>query len=397
MRVKKCVYCGQDKPLAVFSDEHIWPDALGGNLLDPFWRTEDVCERCNNLSGLYVDGAFIKSMFGSSERAIGAWEYIDVAKPSTVILPLYYLGQLKSSAIAADEIAEYWAGPCGASILHIRPADVDDQWATYAGGNPRARKIAPGRAYMALVSKHPFWVQVSFNSFRAHFKRARRTVTNVQFNPPVAEYFKTYMPDPSDPTQARDMTVMDGVIAAAKEKRRLKLSLVIKLDTGTRMLAKLALGVGYKLFGVKFLDSEYASILRLSLWERDPNIRKKYPIYGTGYLGHQPFRDLKGLLNWPGGWVLFLKVSVGKLMLFVLTPAGKVMSVMVSDSPVFSKILDESFTEGNVWLTIPGLSRSEGPICLPDYMAHRAGVQRIAVLEAIEAMRVDRSSLPPCG
>jgi hypothetical protein len=396
MSAKKCVYCGRDKALGDFSDEHIWPDALGGDFLETFWRTEDVCELCNRLSGLYVDGAFIRSMFGSLERAIGAWEYINVAKPRTVILPLYYCGQLKSPALASDETAEYWAGPCGANILHIRPADIEDQWASYAGGDPRAKKVAAGRAYMALTSSRPFWVHVSLNSFKAHFKRAQRFVTNLHLHPPAAEYFKTYMLDPNDPTQASDMSVMEEVFSAGKEKRPLKLSLVIKLDTGTRILAKLALAVGYKLFGVEFLGSQYASTLRLALWERDANKRKNYPVRGTGYFGQQPFRDLKDLIHWPGGWLLILKVSAGQLRLFVLTPTGKTMSVMITDSPVFSERLDESFTEGNVWLTIPSLSRSEGPIWLPDYLAHRVGVRRINVLKAIEAMRVDRSSLPPC-
>jgi len=204
------------------------------------------------------------------------------------------------------------------------------------------------------------------------------------------------MVDPEDPMQARDMEVMEEVISAAKEKRFLKLSLVIRLDTGTRMLAKLGLAVGYKLFGLEFLDSEYGNTLRLGVWERDPNKRKNYPVHSTGYLGQQPNADLKGILNWLGGWLLSLKVSAGKLILFMLTPTGRTMSVMVTDSPIFLERLDESFIEGKVWLTIPGLSRSEGPISLPNYLAHRANVQEIPVLKAIEEMRVDRSSLPPC-
>ncbi len=173
MTVKKCIYCDRDKDPADFSDEHIWPDALGGDLLEPFWRTEDVCKRCNGLSGLFVDGAFIKGVFGSAERSSGTREYIDITKPGSVRMPLYYCGQLKGLALPPDEIGEYWAGPCGANILHIRPADSDDQWSAYAGGDPRAKKIAAGRAYMALTSSRPFWVHVSLNSFRAHFKRAR--------------------------------------------------------------------------------------------------------------------------------------------------------------------------------------------------------------------------------
>jgi len=76
------------------------------------------------------------------------------------------------------------------------------------------------------------------------------------------------MVDPNDPLRARDMEVMEQVISAAKEKRFLKLSLVIKLDTGTRMLAKLGLAVGYKLFGIEFLDSEYALRCAWSLGTR---------------------------------------------------------------------------------------------------------------------------------
>ena|ERR1700730_6272593 len=68
--MKKCIYCGRDKPLVDFSDEHIWPDALGGDFLEPFWRTEDVCGRCNNLSGVFVDGAFIKSVFGGGNKRV---------------------------------------------------------------------------------------------------------------------------------------------------------------------------------------------------------------------------------------------------------------------------------------------------------------------------------------
>jgi hypothetical protein len=127
--MKKCIYCGRDKPLVDFSDEHIWPDALGGDFLEPLWRTEDVCQRCNALSGVFVDGAFIKSVFGGGERASGVREYIDAANPNSVCLPLNYLGRLSDLSLPSNETAEFWAGPCGANILHIRPADEDDQWA----------------------------------------------------------------------------------------------------------------------------------------------------------------------------------------------------------------------------------------------------------------------------
>src|SRR5262245_58765229 len=54
-----CIYCGRLKPRSEFSLEHIWPDKAGGNLLPAaIFHTEKVCERCNNISGLYIDGPF---------------------------------------------------------------------------------------------------------------------------------------------------------------------------------------------------------------------------------------------------------------------------------------------------------------------------------------------------
>lgn len=289
VNLKKCIYCGKDKPVTDFSDEHIWPDALGGDFLEPFWRTQDVCKRCNSLSGVFVDGAFIKGFFGTAERATGARNYVDISNPNSVCLPLDYLGQLKMSSLPPDEIGEYWAGPCGANILHIRPADSDDHWASYAGGDPRTKKLVAGRAYMALTSHNMFWVHVSLNSFKAHFKRARRFVTNLQVCPQTIGDFKNHFgidfPDLSDPTQAHDMEVMNTVVAAGRNGTELESSLKLQSDTGTRMLAKLALAVGYKLFGTDFLDTAYATTLRNGLWERDANKRKKLSVKGTGYLG----------------------------------------------------------------------------------------------------------------
>ena len=83
-----CIYCDEEKDDQEFSDEHIWPDALGGDHLSKFWRTDEVCQRCNSISGLFVDGYFIKSWLGTAERSTGAREYLAVNNPSRAILPL---------------------------------------------------------------------------------------------------------------------------------------------------------------------------------------------------------------------------------------------------------------------------------------------------------------------
>jgi hypothetical protein len=56
--MRRCIYCDRDTD-SDFTDEHIWPDGLGGDYLPKdVWRTNDVCGKTNNLCGLYVDGSF---------------------------------------------------------------------------------------------------------------------------------------------------------------------------------------------------------------------------------------------------------------------------------------------------------------------------------------------------
>jgi HNH endonuclease len=251
---RTCIYCGLDKPNSNFSDEHIWPEALGGDFLPPLWRTDDVCRECNNMSGIFVDGAFIKSWITNAERTIGAREYIDVDSPSAGILPLSYLGPLSEVPIAGGEVAEYWAGPCGANIIHIRPRGNEEHWETFVGGDPRARRSQAGRAYIALTSKHPFWICVSLWSFQAHFKKAERFVVNVKVSKAWYDVVKNI--DRDDPAQTSDLRTVDAVVDASRDGKSVLVSPLIPTDLGSRFLAKIGLAIGYKLLGSDFLQTQ---------------------------------------------------------------------------------------------------------------------------------------------
>ncbi|MBN2479347.1 MAG: HNH endonuclease, partial [Parachlamydiales bacterium] len=61
--MSKCIYCNQEKEEKEFSLEHIFPDSLGGSFANDLFKTRQVCKRCNSLSGLYVDSAFVKNFF----------------------------------------------------------------------------------------------------------------------------------------------------------------------------------------------------------------------------------------------------------------------------------------------------------------------------------------------
>jgi len=65
-----CPYCEKPAGTEKTSDEHVWPQGLGGNLgRDHDLVLPGVHERCNKLLGRHVDGPFIRSaMFRLTRR-----------------------------------------------------------------------------------------------------------------------------------------------------------------------------------------------------------------------------------------------------------------------------------------------------------------------------------------
>ncbi|MFL9987651.1 HNH endonuclease [Paraburkholderia sediminicola] len=393
--MKTCIYCAVDKDESDFSDEHIWPDALGGDYLSDFWRTGDVCQRCNNLSGVFVDGSFIKSWAGSAERATGAREYLAVKHADRAALPLDYLGKLEDERIAVDEVADFWSGPCGANIIHFRPADKDDVWISYAGGDPRAgNKVSKaGRVYIVLTTDKQFWIAVTINSVRAHFKKAALFVTNIAVQGD-AGWLKN--PDRTDSVQSADMQIIDTIVEAGRSGTQLHLKALFQVDLGSRLLAKLGLAIGYKAFGSRFLATAYGNNLRLGFREADPEKRKAIPVKGTGYLRGGNLGGAEAVMTWTGAWVLVLMRTRQTLTLTVITPSGKVMHVVVCDDPALINELPSAYDDGKVWITVPSLGAAVGPLWLPDYLAHQLHETELPELAALAAKRVDLATLPAC-
>ena len=59
--MRLCIYCNTEKAESELSLEHIFPESLGGDLCSGLFKTRDVCIRCNNVAGLFVDGAFVQT------------------------------------------------------------------------------------------------------------------------------------------------------------------------------------------------------------------------------------------------------------------------------------------------------------------------------------------------
>lgn len=387
-----CIYCNTLKKDSDFSFEHIWPSALGGDFLDPIWSTEDVCKKCNNIAGIFVDAAFLKSWAGMAERATGAHEYVSRSIEEVGVLPLSYLGRISEGPIPSGEVAEFWSGPCGANIVYIWPALEDKAWDFYAGGNPKANKQKHARSYISLTSQEPYWIMCSLKSFYAHFKHCRKFVVNMD----VPEQWQQYFTNPDfSGAESRDYPLIDYVKNSAK-KNSLKMSVGVDLYCDVRFLSKIALGFGYKTLGPRFLKTACGTKLRMALREGKREKLQQIDLCGVGY--HNQPQDMKifEMLRWPGAWVLLAQYFGGALHLFVVTPTGKLMSIQVCQNEALIDRLAGAFDQGTVWLTVPSARAGVGPISLPDYIQYLSVGSGNADLERLAAKRRSNGDLPEC-
>ena len=119
---------------------------VAGNICSDFFKTREVCGKCNSTMGLYVDGPFIKSFMSKNEENQAMAKFVDIKDPKSW-MPFGYVGVNQSFPFGEGEVCELWMGPFGELLYHIHDAD-DPRYDTYAGGNPIARKKNPGRALM---------------------------------------------------------------------------------------------------------------------------------------------------------------------------------------------------------------------------------------------------------
>ena len=393
--MKICIYCGQQKSNKQFSDEHIWPDALGGGALPDFWRTQDVCIRCNNLSGLFVDGEFIKGIIGNMEQYMSGVEYVDVSNPATALLPLAFVGSNQDEDIEEGTVVEHWIGPCGATILHFRPDDKEDIWSSYAGGDPRGSAEFEGesRVYIALTSEVEFWIIATLAAVKAHFRNEKRVIVNAEI---PEEWTAFQMPDATNAVELRDMSVVNGVLSTARADRDVHNQVSVRQDSGNRFLSKLGLAVGYRVFGERFLGTRNGENLRKGFREANPERRPRIPVQGAGYFSNQLPPQARDTLAWRGAWVLVVWKVREELALVVITPSGKTMTVMVCDEAALMAALSEEFTTGVVWFVIPTLGTALGPLSLVDYVDYKLNGNGCQELVDLEDKRIGPEDLPPC-
>lgn len=186
----------------------------------------------------------------------------DPQNPSGI--PLLCMGKcdLTPHDMTADEVCESWLGPGGEQVYWIRPHAERFGW--YVGGDPIAAKRVETRAYFYFGPGSLAAPRKSLLSFRDAFAglRVKKVMcTQVQGLDVLEIGFS-----PPDELDERRIDYFNRHCTGDTTSR--VISVPYKMDFDFRFCAKLALAVGFAVFGEEYLHTGYAAELRKALWFR---------------------------------------------------------------------------------------------------------------------------------
>lgn len=364
-----CIYCGKNKKIEQFSDEHVIPKAIGGNLepTNPF-IIDEVCNRCNNISGIFIDEPFIKSWFTQNNRADLSFKYIDLDKD--LILPLTYFGKFEDLNYE-EKVCEFWLGPTGDQIFHFHKPYPEISNVPPVVGIPthaKRKNIDHGFAFIFIRSNNPVWHKPILFSFVNKFKKSTLYLGNGP--KPEGDAFSEI------PEELKELhTELKNRTGSAPDKKKSdkhKLKMSLGLDYGDRFLAKLALGLGSILLNDSYKKSKSAKILREFMWTKSNKKREKILLHGTNFIGETIDNDLKKYLSWPGGHFLYFLPDKNRgLILYTNFYEKQDASILITSNPEHWKETTLDNEGGVVYIITPSLQSYAGPISFASYISHK--------------------------
>jgi len=290
MSSKNCIYCREEKDHSEFSLEHIIPQFLGGSLVSDEFKTRDVCKKCNNDLGLFVDAGFEKSWHVSNALSVMSMPFFNAS--STVGLPLICMGKIDFSLpnIAEGYICESWLGSQGEQVYWVRPDDKRLYW--FSGGNPRTAKTVRSTAYFFFSErsvKDPFRTWLSFRDAFNGYKITKimggqvdgGDIRDIGFSVP----------------NEKDIQNLDYIRSYIFKNKSHHIQISHYLSFDFRFMAKLSIGISYCLFGERIFNSPYGKNLLEALWHREPNELPE--IYGSSFLSEKKDERFTRLMGNP--------------------------------------------------------------------------------------------------
>ena len=364
-----CLYCGLDKPIGESSLEHAIPQFMGGNYAPTYFKLKNVCGECNNKLGLFVDASYAKSFFISNI-------FSEVARslctsPNDPGLPLRYIGIMKLDdlAIPLGHVAEYWIGTSGETIAWIRLHD--ERMDSYAGGNPIDAKKKSSVVYFFPVSDNPLVYEVGIKSFQHAFskRKARKVfcahVVDAEGKEIPASDFKKlgFHFDVPTTEDLHNWQVISKAIADGNMPARM----VINEKFDYRFICKMAMSVGYSLFGNKYLIGQTATEARRGIWRSQDGLTSQ--IRGTPTLN---FDDpvVSSVAGYPSAVALTVMKTRDKWTLILSIDERIPFVVELGDSSMTSSLVSDE--EGYTLLLFPYLDKSIETTTAA-LLAHRLG------------------------
>ena len=369
----KCIYCLQDKDPSEFSLEHIIPQSCGGiNLPKHIFTTDRVCQRCNNLCGLFVDSGFLKSHLVTNAKSALQEEWYRKGL-STIPLP-HYMGKMKALS-THKQVCDFWLLSYGSRVYHYYPDE--EKFRTQAGGNPINKRKGRAKAFLVFsenVGENEERAHLNLASFINFFSPADLYGVNIECHDRNGE---TLIRRAYESQEEYDnlMNSMDNIECSTVS--------TLDINISNRFYSKIALCIGYNIYGESFLEFSYTRELSNSLWYRPWKPTPK--TLGSDFILGQD-RDLvmELTMNWQYGNAVTIS-PYGKGLLLALSFFGKLATVIALT--VGYKALSPRIHiphEGLSFLWTMDGKHIFGPYSFAKYVVHRLGNKPIPELEAFE-------------
>lgn len=373
-----CIYCREKKEIDEFSLEHVIPQFLGGNFVSDKFKIRNVCKKCNNNLGLFVDAAFEKDWLVFNHLMDQAHAFFDPVKPKS--LPLRYIGPnvLNPPHMTDEEICEYWLGPLGEQIFWIRPNDEKLYW--YAGGNPRTVKKQKTRAYFIFAERSLKIINLALLSFKDAFegKPVKKIMcTACQDEESILPRIGFSNPDNID--KERIKFFLESVRGGKEQHCQYPKNIFAE----NRFIAKLALGILHCLFNKSKFSSEYMEELYKGLWYRTGDNSPKIHSLGSFHEG----KDLKTLLGVPYGTTISIILKNNNLIIMNLNISMELnYSIQCGEIEELDNQEANLFEQGGLCIVIYKSLQRVVELGLDEFLAHKSGNRINDKLSEIESM-----------
>lgn len=376
-----CLYCGKDKVDSESSLEHAIPQFMGGDCAPKKFAITNVCKTCNNNLGLFVDASYAKSWFISnalSEAARSLYTSL-----SDLGLPLRCMGQIviPNLLIPEDYMTEYWLGPSGESILWVRPHSKEMN--SYSGGNPIDTRKKHTTAYFFPVSDVQDRFHMGIDSFSRFFKKknARKIFcaklidkAGVEIDELMAGF---------DLPNADEMANWEA-ISKVIQSGNVRPQLVIDTKFDQRFICKLAVGVGYALFGEDYLNSSTFVETRKGIWPQQEGLMPKVRGTSTLTAENQQTSIIANIASYAGAVVLIVMRVDERWILAVSLDEKIPFVVELAPASLTSSYVNNE--EGYALLLYPYLSQSI-ELTFAELLAHKLGELKHPEIEKIDTRK----------